>query len=87
MSDTMQTSDKITLAVTGMSCGGCVGSVQRALQSQPGVASAAVSLALKNATVEFDPATTSPDALVEAVRATGYAAALADQDANQRSEG
>lgn len=87
MSDTTNTRGKVTLAVTGMSCGGCAGSVQRALQSQPGVASAAVSLALKNARVEFDPAATSPDALVEAVRATGYGAALRDPTATQRNEG
>ncbi|HEU4880989.1 MAG TPA: heavy metal-associated domain-containing protein [Longimicrobium sp.] len=78
MSTEMQTSGKVTLAVTGMSCGGCAGSVQRALERHPGVASAAVSLARNNATVEFDPAATSPGALVEAVRATGYDAELAD---------
>jgi copper chaperone CopZ len=78
MSNPMQTSEKVTIGVTGMSCGGCAGSVQRALERHPGVTSAAVDLARNNATVEFDPAATSPAALAEAVRATGYGASLPD---------
>ena len=73
---------KVTIPVTGMSCGGCAGSVQRALQQHPGVSAAAVNLAEKNATVEFDSAATSPGALVEAIRAAGYGAALPDQTAS-----
>jgi copper chaperone CopZ len=76
MSDTMQTSDRVTIAVTGMSCGGCAGSVQRALQKHPGVRAAAVDLGRNDATVEFDPAATTPNALVETIRAAGYGAAL-----------
>jgi copper chaperone CopZ len=85
MSDTMQTNDRVTLAVTGMSCGGCAGSVQRALERHPGVSAAAVSLAQNSATVEFDPASTSAEALVEAVRATGYGAAVAGPHAEPAS--
>ena len=76
MSSTMNTNDTVTLAVTGMSCGGCAGSVQRALVQHPGVRSAAVNLAQNDATVDFDPAATSPDALAQAVRSAGYQAAL-----------
>ena len=65
-----------------MSCGGCAGSVQRALERHFGVTAAAVNLARNGATVEFDPAATSPDALVEAIRAAGYGAALTDQPAD-----
>jgi P-type Cu+ transporter len=79
MSTTMHMSGKVTLAVTGMSCGGCAAGVQRALERHPGVASATVNLALNHATVEFDRGLASPDALVEAVRAAGYDAALADE--------
>ena len=73
------THETVTIPVHGMSCGGCTASVQRALARHPGVASAAVSLAEKNATVEFDPAATSPDALVQAIRAVGYDAAPPNQ--------
>lgn len=72
MTNTMQTIERVTLQVSGMTCGGCAGSVQRALQRHPGVRSAAVNLAQKNATVDFDPAATTPDALAQAVRSAGY---------------
>jgi Cu+-exporting ATPase len=71
---------KVTIPVSGMTCAACSGRVQRALEKQPGVQGAAVNLMLRNATVEFDPASTTPDALVEAIRATGYEAELARPD-------
>ena len=46
------------------------------LQGVDGVASAAVSLEEKNATVSFDPAKTTPAALVEAVEDGGFDASL-----------
>jgi Cu+-exporting ATPase len=85
--------EKVTIPVSGMTCAACSGRVQRALEKQPGVNAAAVNLMLKEATVEFDPAATSPDALVEAIRSTGYDAALpvpdqgafAEQEAQDRA--
>ncbi|HEX7242176.1 MAG TPA: heavy metal translocating P-type ATPase [Longimicrobiaceae bacterium] len=72
--------DRVTIPVSGMTCAACSGRVQRTLEKQPGVAAAAVNLMTRNATVEFDPAATTPDALVEAIRATGYGAELARAD-------
>jgi Cu+-exporting ATPase len=71
---------KVTIPVSGMTCAACSGRVQRALSKQPGVEDAAVNLMTSNATVRFDPASTSPEALVEAIRATGYGAELARPD-------
>ena len=51
--------ETIALGVEGMSCGGCVVSVERALERVPGVARVKVSLETKVATVEgagIDPA-------------------------------
>jgi P-type Cu+ transporter len=84
---------KVTIPVSGMTCAACSGRVQRALENHPGVNTAAVNLMLKNATVEFDPAATSADALVDAIRSTGYEAALpvpdqtafAEQEAQDRA--
>jgi Cu+-exporting ATPase len=70
---------KVTIPVSGMTCASCSGRVQRALETHPGVQAAAVNLMLKSATVEFDPASTSPEALVEAIRGTGYGAELAPE--------
>ncbi len=64
--------NEIRLSVAGMSCAGCVASVEKALQAVPGVASASVNFAEHTAVVTGE---VSPQALVEAVRAAGYDAA------------
>jgi len=68
----------ITIPVEGMTCASCTSRVQRALAQESGVADASVNLMLRQATVQFDPTATTPDRLVEAIRATGYEAELAD---------
>ncbi|HTG33592.1 MAG TPA: heavy metal translocating P-type ATPase [Thermoanaerobaculia bacterium] len=67
---------KVDIPVQGMTCAACQASVQKALQRQPGVVDASVNLMMKNAAVTYDPAVTRPEALVEAIRDTGYEAEL-----------
>ncbi len=67
--------NEVTLAVTGMTCGGCVASVQRVLTAIPGVQSAEVSLDPGRARVVFDPARTDRAALVQAITAAGFGVA------------
>jgi P-type Cu+ transporter len=74
------TPEKVVIPVSGMTCAACSGRVQRTLSKQPGVQEAAVNLMTGSATIEFDPAATSPDALVEAIRSTGYGAELASTE-------
>jgi Cu+-exporting ATPase len=62
----------IVAPVRGMHCAACVGKVERALTSVPGVDQASVNLATEQATVSFDSALTSVDALQAAVAAAGY---------------
>jgi Cu+-exporting ATPase len=62
----------IVAPVRGMHCAACVGKVERALASVPGVEQASVNLATEQASVSFDPALTSVDALRAAVAAAGY---------------
>ena len=59
-----------------MTCAACQARVQRALARAPGVEDASVNLLLHNASVTFDPEATSPERLVEAIRATGYEASV-----------
>ncbi|HEU5246968.1 MAG TPA: heavy metal-associated domain-containing protein [Candidatus Udaeobacter sp.] len=59
----------------GMSCATCEISVRNALKQIDGVASAHVSVATKNATVNYDPTKTNPAELVAAINSTGYQAA------------
>ncbi len=63
---------KVELPVQGMTCASCVGRVERVLKAEPGVAGAEVNLALGQATVEFDPGATGPEAIAEAIRGAGY---------------
>jgi len=75
----------VTLPVRGMHCAACQARVQQQLERAPGVSGAAVNLLLNTATVTYDPAKTSPESLVEAVRATGYESELpsAEPDTGQ----
>ncbi|HCB12326.1 MAG TPA: hypothetical protein DEP36_01960, partial [Gammaproteobacteria bacterium] len=77
------------LAVTGMSCAGCVAAVENALRSAPGVTTANVNFAERTAQVSGDvPLPT----LIQAIRAAGYdaaelkdAAAEAERDAAEHA--
>ena len=58
--------------VEGRTGGNCVNHVTKALESVPGVASASVDLAAARATVEFDPAEATTEAMAAAVKEAGY---------------
>ncbi len=60
------------LKVTGMTCGGCTGSVTRALTAVPGVKDVRVSLAAGEAAVEYDEQLTSMARLKSAVLVAGF---------------
>ena len=66
----------IELPVSGMTCASCQARVQKTLQKQSGVADATVNLLMENATVTYDPLVTDPQALIDAVRKTGYGSAM-----------
>ena len=75
--------EKITLPVEGMTCAACQANVQRALSATPGVERAAVNLMTHEATISYDPAVASPQALVDAVNATGYVSRLPEPASDQ----
>lgn len=60
------------LKVSGMTCGGCVGTVTRALKAIAGVGDVSVSLATGEATVQYDEKLTPPEKLKAAVKGAGY---------------
>ena len=64
--------NEIILSVTGMTCGGCVNSVQKVLTAVPGVQSVEVTLTPGQARVVFDPALVERTALVKAVVDAGF---------------
>ena len=61
----------LKIEIEGMSCGHCVGAVQRALGEVDGVIVEEVTVG--SATVTYDPAKTSVDAVSKAVEKAGYA--------------
>lgn len=67
--------NEIVLSVTGMTCGGCVNSVQRVLAALPGVERAEVTLQPGQARVVVDAARVDRAALVQAVVDAGFGVA------------
>jgi len=79
----------VELAVSGMTCASCVGRVERALTTVPGVAQASVNLATERATVR---GTASVENLIAAIDKAGYAsrpidiATRADDDTARKKD-
>ena len=63
---------EIILSVTGMTCGGCVSSVQKVLAALPGVQRVEVTLTPGQARVLIDPARGDRAALAQAVIDAGF---------------
>jgi len=72
--------------VTGMTCGGCVSKVTKALKAVPGVGHVDVSLPGK-ASVDFDEKLTSRIRLQSAVKDAGYGVAGAEEATASRTKG
>lgn len=75
-----------TMNVIGMTCGGCVGKVTRALTAVPGVEHVDVSLPGK-ASVDFDEKLTSRERLQSAVTKAGYGIATGQAATANRTKG
>ena len=61
-----------TMTVNGMTCGGCVTSVKRALAALPGVAGVDVSLPDRRVQVRYDDGRVDLDAMQHALQDAGY---------------
>lgn len=62
----------VSFDVSGMTCGGCTGSVQRALSKLDGITDAKVSLSPGLATVVIDPARVTSSQIESAISLMGY---------------
>jgi Cu+-exporting ATPase len=67
--------ERIELPIEGMTCAACASRIERTLNKLEGV-TASVNYATEKAAVEYDPAQSTPAALVEAVEQVGYHARL-----------
>ena len=68
--------ERLRLDIDGMTCDHCVRAVTTALRALPGVQVEEV--AIGSATVDYDPARTTPEQVVEAVADEGYEAFRAE---------
>jgi copper chaperone len=75
MRDT-QTTETIHLTVTGMTCGGCVRSVQKVLSTVNGVTAADVRVG--HLIVTIDPSRVDAKAIQQALKAGGFIAEVQD---------
>ena len=69
-------SNVVNLRVSGMSCAACSSAVEAALRRLPGVADAGVNLLAGTAEVRFDPGTTGPRHILEAIESSGFDAEI-----------
>lgn len=65
------------LKISGMTCGHCADTVQKALSNQPGVRTATVHLDSGAAEVEYEEGRVAPEQMIAAVEEQGYRARYA----------
>jgi len=68
----------VTLSVPAMNCAACPITVKKALSKVPGVSKIEINLDKREATVTFDDARTSIDALTHATGEAGYPSTLTE---------
>lgn len=71
---------KTTLAIKGMTCGGCVAAVKLQLKKTDGVTAYDVSLEKAEAEVSYDPSRTEPEKIAESVSKTGFTASVKEEE-------
>jgi len=73
------TTETRVINVEGMTCGGCVKSVDSAVSQLQGVQSVDVDLEGNKASVTYDASTVTVEAIVEAIEDAGFDASVAAQ--------
>jgi len=75
---------KIELPLTGMTCANCASNIERALNKKiPGIVNASVNFATERASIEYVPAVSPLDDIVEAIKKAGYGAIPPDETLDQ----
>lgn len=75
----------VELPVSGMTCAGCVGSVQE-LARTPGVSAATVNLATRTESVQYDESKASIEKLIAGIQAAGYSVPAVPQELAEQAE-
>lgn len=85
LSPTLESTETVTIDITGMKCAGCVRAVEKQLIQQPGVKSATVNLVTELATVECD-RSVDPDHLAATLTEAGFPSQPRTSDDSTRAE-
>jgi len=64
--------ERVEIRVEGMTCGGCVNSIQNALTNRDGVTSAAADLDSSMVTIEFDSGIIQKEAIEKVITDAGF---------------
>jgi copper chaperone len=75
---------RVTVHITGMSCGHCMYAVNQALASQPGIQ--LESLRMGRALVRYDEGMTSPSKIESLINDAGYSARAEPLESDQAEE-
>jgi len=67
---------KLTIGITGMHCKSCAALIEDSLKEAAGVIRASVDFPASKASVDYDSAKTSPDALAKLIRDMKYGASV-----------
>jgi len=68
--------ERVVIAVEGMSCTSCASGIKAMLKRTPGVIAAEVSFEKREAVVDYDAEQTSREKIVEAITKLGYKASV-----------
>lgn len=68
----MSTQTQITMPVIGMTCANCVAAVERNTKKVDGVRDVVVNFGTEKVTVTYDPATATPEAMIDRIEKAGY---------------
>ncbi len=71
---------QVVLKVDGMTCNGCVLTVNKSLKKLPGVLNASITLKPPRATVEYDPTKVTPEQMIRATTDAGYPASVLETE-------
>ncbi|MFK5968664.1 MAG: heavy metal translocating P-type ATPase [Candidatus Marithrix sp.] len=78
---------KIELAITGMMCANCVGTVERTLlKKTPGIITANVNFATETAVIEYLPNQTNPNNISNTIKQAGYGVATTNIEETKSNE-
>ena len=74
------------LSISGMTCGACVGTIEKAVSKVNGVERVSVSLPLERATVVYNRTKISPEYFIARIEDVGYGAKLGERTTEQNLE-